>query len=416
MEQTLDHRALYRLPWSLPDNAIAWLEPTSACNLACLGCYRENVPSSHKPMDVVREEIDTFVRLRNTDGISIAGGDPLLHPHIVDIVADIARRGLKPIINTNGLALTKDLLVELKKAGVHGFTFHIDSKQGRPGWRGKNEIELNELRLHYATMLAEVGGLTCAFNSTVYADTLPYIPDMLKWAQEHIDLVHVMVFIAFRQVVPDLPYDYYVGGRKVDMNVLKYSMDDEEEVNITSLDILNAIREVYPDFMPSAYLNGTQKPDSFKWLITARVGTKKRIYGYLGPRFMEFVQTQHHFWRGRYLAYGSPRMMRMGRLALLMSPFDRPTRQTMKAYLASLLTRPHEVFRRLYIQTVTIIQPIDLMEDGAQNMCDGCPDITVWNGKLVWSCRLEEPKTFGTFVQTFPKHWRFPGEKDEGRK
>jgi len=36
-------------------------------------------------------------------------------------------------------------------------------------------------------------------------------------------------------------------------------------------------------------------------------------------------------------------------------------------------------------------------------MCDGCPDMTVWNDRLVWSCRLEEPKRFGDFVQVVPK-------------
>src|ERR1035437_10944518 len=79
----IDHRTLYRLPWNLADNAISWLEPTSACNLACDGCYRENVAKSHKPLEVVREEIDTFLRLRKTDGISIAGGEPLMHPDII---------------------------------------------------------------------------------------------------------------------------------------------------------------------------------------------------------------------------------------------------------------------------------------------------------------------------------------------
>lgn len=73
---------------------------------------------------------------------------------------EIKSRGLKPIINTNGIALTKQLLHELKKAGVFGFTFHIDSKQGRgreEKWRNKNEVELNELRLYYAEMLAAEG-------------------------------------------------------------------------------------------------------------------------------------------------------------------------------------------------------------------------------------------------------------------
>jgi hypothetical protein len=50
-----------------------------------------------------------------------------------------------------------------------------------------------------------------------------------------------------------------------------------------------------------------------------------------------------------------------------------------------------------------VIQPIDFMPDGRQDMCDGCPDVTVHDGKLVWSCRLEEMNTFGSFVQTAPK-------------
>ena len=179
---TINHRELYRLPWNLSDNAISWLEPTSACNLACDGCYRENVKNSHKPLEQVRKEIDTFQRLRNSDGISIAGGDPLMHPQIVEIVEYVAENGVKPIINTNGSLLTKELLHELKQAGVTGFTFHIDSKQGRPHWKNKNEIELNELRLQLAEMLATEGGISCSFNSTVYEDTLHYTPELVQWA------------------------------------------------------------------------------------------------------------------------------------------------------------------------------------------------------------------------------------------
>jgi len=152
---------LYRLPWSRPDNAISWLEPTSACNLGCDGCYRENLAQSHKPLAVIRQEGERFCALRNADGISIAGGDPLLHPEMVAIVRLIAALGFKPVINTNGAMLTPELLRELKAAGAAGFTFQIDSKQGRPKWKNKknkNEVELNELRLHYAEMLSEVGG------------------------------------------------------------------------------------------------------------------------------------------------------------------------------------------------------------------------------------------------------------------
>ncbi len=176
---TINHRELYRLPWSLPDNAISWLEPTAMCNLSCDGCYRENEKDSHIPVEEVKHHLDVFEKYRNSDCISIAGGDPLLYPNILEIVKEVKDRGLKPIINTNGKALTMDLLKDLKKAGVYGFTFHVDSKQGRGGeWKGNNELELCELRLQYAKMLDEVGGISCSFNSTVYEDTLQYVPDL----------------------------------------------------------------------------------------------------------------------------------------------------------------------------------------------------------------------------------------------
>jgi len=154
----LGHNALYRLPWSLPDNAISWLEPTSACHLYCDGCYRTNDPKAHKSLEKIRHELDVFKRLRKTDGVSIAGGDPLTHPEIEKIVEMIAQDGQKPIINTNGLALTMDKLRALKNAGVAGFTFHIDSGQQRPRMKGKTEGELNDVRLYYAQMLDHLGG------------------------------------------------------------------------------------------------------------------------------------------------------------------------------------------------------------------------------------------------------------------
>jgi len=61
----------YRLPWNLADNAITWLEPTTCCNLACEGCYREK--GDHRPLADVIAELESITKLRKTDGISIAG-------------------------------------------------------------------------------------------------------------------------------------------------------------------------------------------------------------------------------------------------------------------------------------------------------------------------------------------------------
>lgn len=403
MDAALDHRDLYRLPWSLPDNSISWLEPTAACNLACLGCYRTNDPKAHKSLEEVDRELDVFTRLRNSDGISIAGGDPLTHPEIVSIVASVAERGIKPILNTNGLALDRDLLVELKRAGLWGFTLHIDSKQRRPHWRDKSEVDHNELRLQYAEMIAEVGGLSCSFNSTVYEDTLESVPEIVAWGQKHIDIVHVLVFITFRAGMLEGEFDYYAGGERIDLAPVPYAATESGRIDIESTEVLATIRERFPDFRPCAYLNGTQRPDSFKWLLTGRVGTSRRIYGYVGPKFMELAQTTHHLRTGRYLAYSKPRVHRRGRSMFLLSPFDRGVRQAGGAFLRTLATHPFQALRRAHFQSIMMIQPADLLPDGRQDMCDGCPDMTVWNDRLAWSCRLEEPQRYGQFVDSVPR-------------
>jgi pyruvate-formate lyase-activating enzyme len=403
MATPLDHRQLYRLPWSLPDNAIAWLEPTRKCNLACLGCYRENDPKGHKTLAEVRSDLEVFKRYRTVDGVSIAGGDPLVHPEIVEIVRMVAQDGLKPILNTNGLALTPELLDELKRAGLTGLTFHIDSKQGRPGWKDKSEIELNQLRLHFAEMVAEAGDLGCSFNATVYEDTLEQAPDIVEWAQRHIDIVHTVVFIAFRSGVVGGDFEYFANGEPVDFLAVPYAGTDRTPHEIQSTDIVAQIRTRFPDFEPAAYLNGTERPDTFKWLLSGRIGTRERIYGYVGPRSMELTQTFHHLVTGRYLAYAKSSALAHGRAMLALAPFDRRLRGVARRYARALARNPSLASRRLHFQSVMVIQPADIYEDGHQNMCDGCPDMTVWNGRLVWSCRLEEPEKFGDFVQMVPK-------------
>jgi hypothetical protein len=408
----INHQTLYRMPWTLPDNGISWLEPTARCNLNCYGCYRKNIKDSHKSMEQVRHELDVFESLRKTDCISIAGGEPLLYPHILDLVAEIRKRGLKPIVNSNGIALTKELLHDLKKAGVFGFTFHIDSKQGRgrgPEWEGKTEVQLNELRLHYAEMLAAEGGIACSFNSTVYGDTLQYVPELVHWAQKHIDIVHTMVFILFRYITPDLPFDFYAGENKIVWEDIHYHSEKQEVTDLHAQDIVREIRKRFPEFAPAAFLNGTQQADSYKWLLSERIGTKDRILGYVNGKFLELVMTSYHLKYNRYLSYASPGTSGMGRSTLwLLWPLNASVRRTLGRYLCYLAGNPLRVFKKVHMQSIMVIQPVDFLANGDQNMCDGCPDITVWKDeqgkdRLVWSCRLEEPMQHGVFLHTVPR-------------
>jgi Radical SAM superfamily len=404
----LDHRKLYRLPWSLPDNIIGWLEPTKQCNLVCDGCYSANSAGSHKSLDHVRRDLDVFERYRQTDAISIAGGDPLTHPEIVDIVRLVAERGFKPVLNTNGVAMTPGLLRRLKAAGLVGVTFHVDSTQRRNGWSGKTEEELNPLRQQFADMAAEAGGLSCAFNATVSAKTLGAVPEIVAWAQRNPSKVQVVVFIAFRTTTDRGRYDYYVGADKVDSSVV-YLDGSAERADLSSTEIAGAIAERFRTFQPGAYLNGTESPGSLKWLMTLMVNDGEEILGCLGPKAIELSQVWNHLWKGRYLGYVGPKLMASGRTLLALGAFDEGLRSAARRWAAKLAKSPLRLARPLYLQSIMIIQPVDLMPDGRPSMCDACPDVTVHEGELVWSCRLEERLRFGQWMRPVPRKRREEG-------
>jgi MoaA/NifB/PqqE/SkfB family radical SAM enzyme len=387
---TLDKRNLYRFSWSMNDNPIAWLEISDICNIHCEGCYRQHL-TGHKPLEQVKEEILFFKQWRNPDNVSIAGGEPLIHPQIIDIVAFIAANGIKPVILTNALALTPDILRELKKAGLAGFTIHIDSHQNRPRWRDKTEQDLNELRQHYADMIAAEGGMYVVFNSTVYPSTYHEIPDVVRWGQANIDKVHGLVFITYRTASTETSLARDVTDREVDFSQLSYVGERFDEKFVTAPEVYQIIKDTCPEYEPSGYLGGSVLHTSYKWLAGAYLGSKGRIYGSIGKRAMELAQVGHHWFKGTYLAYLST--AQVGRALFLLSPWDDGLRQAAGNWL-----KAGRLFDRVYVQSIGIIQAPDLQGDGRADMCDSCPDMTVYDGKLINSCRMDEYRLFGGFL------------------
>ncbi len=400
----LDPQKYYRMPWSLSDNGIFWLEVTSQCNLTCEGCYHENIKGAHKTLAEIEEEFKVIKQLRKVDSVSIAGGDPLLHPQILDIVRLVRKYGWKPIMNTNGLALTPELLKDLKKAGVFGFTFHIDTTQKRRDSQANTEQEHIALRQKLAELVYKEGGIACGFNQTVSEQTLGQIPDIVRWAEKYPDMINTMVFILFRTPGMSANFDFYAFGKKVDLYETYIKTSWGGEKNLKAHEIVAKIREADPEYEPAGYLNGTIEANDMKWTLATRIANKKKTFGYTSPKFMEFVQTFHHRFFGTWLSYASPALLHAGRSTLLFLGWGD---KAMRKALFRFLLDPTAWFRRVHLQNFAIIQPVDLLADGRMSMCDSCPDITVHEGKLYWSCRLEEIKKYGTFVTAVPK----PGVK-----
>ena len=393
---------LCRLPWTMADNAMTWLEPTRQCNITCDACFAINDPKSQKSLSQIEAELQTMLRLRRCDAMLIAGGEPLVHPDIVEITRIVKKYNVKPVLITNGVKLDSHLVHKLKKAGAHGFTLHVDSHQSRPGWEGKNEKELNELRQNFADMLNEEGNLTCAFNTTIFPDALEYVPDIVEWAIRNSDRVHILTLIAVRMINPNWPFDFYVGNTKVDISSMAYH-SAADYAKIRTSDILSQVRKVIPNFKLCAHLGGTALPHSPKWTLGCRVGTAHETFGSMGPKSMEVLQNFHHFFKGTYLAYTKPSVNQRGRLLHLLGLFDPEVRKSFKKYFLAVLKNPRLLFKKIYAQSINILQPIDILPNGEPDTCDGCPNKTIWKDRLVSACQLDDYLGYGAPLKPVPR-------------
>ncbi|CAH7208963.1 molybdenum cofactor biosynthesis protein 1 isoform X1 [Phodopus roborovskii] len=105
---------------------------TEKCNLRCRYCMPEEGVSLTPKADLLTtEEILTLARLfvkEGVDKIRLTGGEPLIRPDVVDIVAQLHRlEGLRTIgVTTNGINLAR-LLPQLQQAGLNAVNISLDT-------------------------------------------------------------------------------------------------------------------------------------------------------------------------------------------------------------------------------------------------------------------------------------------------
>ena len=73
------------LGWSPPRRAIC----------AAKGVTVTRAVRDTRPLDEVRNDLEVFKKLRKSDCMSIAGGDPLVYPYIVELVKMVKEMGWK---------------------------------------------------------------------------------------------------------------------------------------------------------------------------------------------------------------------------------------------------------------------------------------------------------------------------------
>lgn len=115
--QTLKGRKRYPL--------VLMLEPLFRCNLACAGCgkidYPDKILNQRLPLEDCLDAIDEC----GAPVVVIAGGEPLLHKEIGEIVEGALARGKFVTVCTNALLLEKKLSL-FRPSSAFNFSVHLD--------------------------------------------------------------------------------------------------------------------------------------------------------------------------------------------------------------------------------------------------------------------------------------------------
>ncbi len=122
-----DDEMIFRRPVS--HLAKVYIEPTSKCNLSCKTCIRNvwDEPMGRMTSATYKQILHGIEELGHSPSIFFGGfGEPLSHPHIVDMVAEAKKIGSKVELITNGMLLSEKRSIELIGAGLDTLWVSVD--------------------------------------------------------------------------------------------------------------------------------------------------------------------------------------------------------------------------------------------------------------------------------------------------
>ena len=106
------------------------LEPLFACNLKCAGCGKIQQPHTLLKQRMPVEQAVAAIEESGAPMVSIAGGEPLMHPQLDEIVRQLLKRKKIVFLCTNAVLMPK----HLHKFAPHrnfAWMVHIDGLRER---------------------------------------------------------------------------------------------------------------------------------------------------------------------------------------------------------------------------------------------------------------------------------------------
>ena len=161
---------------------------TDQCNLDCFYCteYDNSVP--HPPLHDLKKWIQKIKDL-GCIRIGIQGGEPLLHPDIVEIIRFCKSLDLRTSMSTNGFKLTETLIKAFEDAGLDSLQLSVDRMTPIPSTRKSLKTVIPKIKL------LKNSNLKFNITGVLFRDSLAEAKQVLEYGisnniDTHARLVH----------------------------------------------------------------------------------------------------------------------------------------------------------------------------------------------------------------------------------
>ncbi|HEU0215412.1 MAG TPA: radical SAM protein [Stellaceae bacterium] len=170
-------------------SCLALLEVNEHCNLTCPTCFASSSPAltAQHSLAEIEAMLDLLVESEGQpDLLQISGGEPTLHPQILDIIRAARARPIRHVmLNTNGIRIANDpefvtALAEMKRAFEVYLQFDALSERALRTIRGADLRRVRERALDALDAAGISTTLVCVIRKGVNDDE---IGDVLRYAQ-----------------------------------------------------------------------------------------------------------------------------------------------------------------------------------------------------------------------------------------
>jgi hopanoid biosynthesis associated radical SAM protein HpnH len=184
------------------------LEPLFACNLACAGCGKIQHPDHVLRRRMPVDQAIAAVEECGAPVVSIAGGEPLIHPEIDVIAAELIKRKRFVYLCTNAILMERKI-GKFKPSPYFAWAVHLD------GLRERHDESVERAGVFdkavAAIRTAKAAGFRVTTNTTFFTHDSPStVRQVLDFINDELEVDEMMISPAYAyEKAPD--QDHFLG-------------------------------------------------------------------------------------------------------------------------------------------------------------------------------------------------------------